>query len=665
MSTGENEQGLRKILDMTRLISIMILALHCYYYCYGAFRQWQLTVELTDRLMGNIQRTGLFNNFITSKLIALGFLAISLLGAKGKKDEKLNFKTTFSYIIPGLIIYFISILFLWIITGMQLAAVLYIGVTALGYLLVLSGGTLLSRIIHQRLNSKDIFNKENETFPQEERLLENEYSINLPAKYQLKNEVRDSWINIINPFRGTLIAGSPGAGKSYFFIRHVITQHILKGFSMFVYDFKYDDLSIIVYNTWLNNKHRYKVPAEFYVINFDDLNRSNRCNPLDPSGMLDITDASESARTILLGLNKQWITKQGDFFIESSINFVSAVIWFLRKYQDGAYCTLPHVIELMQQDYEKLFTILRLENEIEVLINPFISAYLNGAMEQLEGQIAASKIAMARLSSPQLYYVLSGNDFTLDINNPQEPKLLCVGNNPQKIQIYGAVLSLYVNRLVKLVNKKGKLKSSLVFDEFPTIYLNNMDSLIATARSNKVATTLGIQDFSQLKKDYGREQADVISNIIGNIISGQVNGDTAKQLSERFGKIMQDRESLSINRNDTSISRSKQLESAIPPSKISALSSGEFVGMVADDPDCKIDLKTFHSSIINDHAALKKEADAYKEIPEFRKITPVMVQRNYLQIKDDIKEIVELEMNKILNNPSLAHLAIKKESDES
>ncbi|WP_233589452.1 type IV secretory system conjugative DNA transfer family protein [Flavobacterium bomense] len=314
----------------------------------------------------------------------------------------------------------------------------------------------------------------------------------------------------------------------------------------------------------------------------------------------------------------------------------------------------------MQLDYDSLFTILRTEKEIEVLINPFINAYLNDAMEQLEGQIASAKIAMARLSSPQLYYVLSGNDFTLDINNPAEPKIVCMGNNPQKIQIYGEVLSLYVSRLVKLVNQKGKLKSSLIFDEFPTIYLNNMDSLIATARSNKVATCLGIQDFSQLRKDYGREQADVIMNITGNIVSGQVTGDTAKQLSERFGKIMQDRESLSINSGDTSISRSKQLESAVPPSKISSLSSGEFVGMVTDDPNCKIELKSFHCEIVNDHEALKKEEDNYKDIAVIRKIDTAMVQRNYLQIKQDIQEIMQSEIERLLCDPRLAYLVLKK-----
>ena len=660
MQTGENEQALRKIIDMTRLMSMAILVLHFYYYCYASFDQWHLTSALSDTLLENIRSTGLFKSFHQTKFFSLGLLIISLIGAKGKMDEKLNFKIAFAYIITGLVVYFLSYLFLLTKFSISTISFLYIGLTLTGYLLVLSGGSLLSRIIKHRFNNKDIFNKENETFPQEERLLQNEYSINLPAQYNLKGKRRKSWINIINPFRATMVLGSPGSGKSYFVIRHVITQHIKKGFSMFVYDFKFDDLTKIVYNTWLTHRHRYPIEPEFFVINFDDLTRSHRCNPLEHETMTDITDAAESARTILMGLNREWIKKQGDFFIESPINFLTAIIWYLKKYNQGEFCTLPHVIELMQVEYDNLFTVLRTEKEIEVLINPFVNAYLNDVMEQLEGQIASAKIALARLSSPQLYYVLSGNDFTLDINNPERPKIVCMGNNPQKIQIYGAVLSLYVTRLVKLVNKKGRQKCSLVFDEFPTIYLNNMDSLIATSRSNKVAACLGVQDFSQLRKDYGKEQADVIMNITGNIISGQVSGDTAKQLSERFGKIMQDRESLSINRSDTSISRSKQLDAAIPPSKISALSSGDFVGMVADDPDCKIELKAFHCEIINDHEALNQEQRNYKEIPEIRKLNNVIVQQNYLQIKQDVQDIVNSEMERVLNNPALAHMVIRK-----
>ncbi|WP_374173180.1 conjugal transfer protein MobC [Flavobacterium tructae] len=662
MQTGENEQALRKILDMTRLISITILGIHFYYYGYSFFDQLGFRSKFSDRILENIYNTGLFSSFHKSKLLILLFVFISLLGARGRKNEKLKLKTALYFMLSGLLLYFGSGFIFGLDFDLEPAFMFYIFTTSLGFLLVITGGTLLTRIISTTLNNRDIFNKENETFPQEERLLENEYSINLPAQYYLKDKVRKSWINIINPFRGLLVCGSPGSGKSYFVIRHIITQHISKGFSMFVYDFKFDDLTKITYNTYLKYRHLYAVLPKFYVINFDDLTRSHRCNPLEPSSMTDITDAAESARTILLGLNREWIKKQGDFFVESPINFVTAVIWYLRKYNNGEFCTLPHVIELMQLEYNDLFTLLRSEKEIEVLINPFVSAYLNQASEQLEGQLASAKIAMSRLSSPQLYYVLSGNDFTLDINNPLDPKIICMGNNPQKIQTYGAVLSLYINRLIKQVNQKDKLKSSLIFDEFPTVYLNNIDSLIATARSNKVATCLGIQDLSQLKKDYGREQADVIMNITGNIISGQVSGDTARQLSERFGKIMQDRESLSINSSDTSISRSRQLESAVPASKIASLSSGEFVGMTADNPDCRIDLKTFHSEILNDHKSLQKETEKYKNFPPVCTLDNGVVNRNYDQIKQDIHDLAESEIDFIAEDSARRHLILKKKN---
>ncbi|MGN6196894.1 MAG: conjugal transfer protein MobC [Ginsengibacter sp.] len=564
MSTGENEQALRKILDFTRLSAIIILLLHFYFYCYKAFQLWGYRTVLSDKLLKNISHSGLFNHFNDSKWLAFALLVISLMGSSGRKEETIKIRYVITYLVLGITLFFASCYLLRIQASVPMVAVIYMITTTVGFLLTLSGGSLLSRLIHLKL-SGDIFNEMNETFPQEERFLANEYSVNLPAVYKLKGKVRKSWINIVNPFRSVLVIGSPGSGKSYFVIQHIIRQHIEKGFCMFLYDFKFDDLSKIAWNHLHDNTWGYqKVPA-FYCINFDDLTITHRCNPLDPDTMDDITDATESSRTIMLGLNREWIKKQGDFFVESPINFVTAVIWFLRQFEGGRYCTLPHVIELMQVEYEKLFPVLRSIPETEVLINPFISAYENDAMEQLEGQVASAKIGMARLSSPQLYYVLSGNDFTLDINHPDNPKIVCMGNNPQKQQIYGAVLSLYISRLIKLVNKKGQQKCSLIFDEFPTIYFNGIDSLIATARSNKVATTLAVQDFSQLKKDYGRDQADVIMNIVGNVISGQVTGETAKQLSERFGKIMQERESISINRNDTSVSKSKQLNRPYPP----------------------------------------------------------------------------------------------------
>jgi hypothetical protein len=647
MNTGEDIQGLRKILDFTRFISILILSIHFYICCYTAFQQWNWTAEITDRIIANIAKTGLFNTILRPKLAALLFLVISLIGMKGKKEEKIKKNVILVYLITGVLIYFGSVLCFYLTAGNQAIGISYLLSTGTGYLLILTGGTYLSRLINLNLQ-KDIFNTDNETFPQEERILENEYSVNLPAQYRLKGKIRTSWINFINPFRGILVAGTPGAGKSYFVIRHIIDQHLSKGFSMFIYDFKYDDLSKIAYNKLLKYLKKYPVKPKFYMINFDDLSRSHRCNPLDPASMEDITDATEASRTILLGLNREWISKQGDFFVESPINFLTAIIWYLRKYKDGKYCTLPHVIELMQTDYDPLFAVLQMQEEIKVLINPFVSAFQNKAKDQLEGQVASAKIGLARLSSPQLYYVLSGNDFTLDVNNPKEPKIICAGNNPQKLQTYGAVLSLYISRMIKLVNRKDQLKSSLVFDEFPTIYFNNMDSLIATARSNRVATALAVQDFSQLKKDYGADQADVITGIVGNIISGQVSGDTARKLSDNFGKILQERNSKTMNSSDTSTTKSTQLDYAIPAAKIAALSSGEFVGIVADNPDCKIRLKVFHCEIQNDHGAIKKEEELYKPIPVIQQVSAESIRENYRKIKDDIRELIvsELELVK-------------------
>ncbi|WP_419699089.1 conjugal transfer protein MobC [Mucilaginibacter sp. NFX135] len=644
MHTGEDIQGLRKIVDFTRLISVFILAIHFYICCYQAFAQWHWTANIIDRIIGNIVKMGLFNNWWKPKLAALLCLAISLVGVKGKKDEKINYKSITAYLFSGILIYWISILCFYLHMDVVLIAIVYMALTGVGYLLMVTGGTWLSRVLKEKLH-KDIFNSENETFPQEERKLENEYSINLPAKYNLRGKVRNSWINFINPLRGLLVAGTPGAGKSYFVIRHIIDQHIKKGFSMFLYDFKFDDLSVLAYNALLKYQANYKIKPAFWVIDFDKI--YHRCNPLDPESMDDITDATEASRTIMLGLNREWIKKQGDFFVESPINFLTAVIWYLRKYRDGKYCTLPHVIELMQADYDRLFAVLLKEPEITALINPFISAYNQGAKQQLEGQIASAKIGLARLASPKLYYVLSGDDFKLDLNNSDSPKIICMGNNPQKQQIYGAVLSLYVSRMIKLVNQKDKLKSSLVFDEFPTIYVggaSGVDGLLATARSNRVAVTLAVQNFEQLKKDYGAEQADVITSIVGNIISGQATGGTAKKLSENFGKILQDKNSMTINSSDVSIAKATALDYAIPASKIAGLSSGEFVGMVADNPDQEIELKMFHSRIQNDHEAIAKEQANYKPIPEVEFVSEETIQETYAQIKTDIDELFKSEL---------------------
>ncbi|MCR8557001.1 YWFCY domain-containing protein [Mucilaginibacter sp. BJC16-A38] len=645
MQTGEDINSLRKIIDFIRMISIFILALHFYISCFAAFQRWHWTATITTRIVTNIAKTGLFNNITKPKLGALLCLVISLIGSKGRKDEKIQLKPIIIYLVTGLLIYFISALCFYLNATNAIIAIAYMGMTTIGYLLILTGGGLLSRLIKNKLN-KDVFNTENETFPQEERLLENDYSFNLRARYRLKGKTRDSWVNIINPHRSLLLIGSAGAGKTYFVIQPMIDQAIRKGSSLFIYDFKFDDLTKIAYNKLLQYQNNYTVKPKFYVINFEDPCRSHRCNPLEPLGMSDITDATEASRTIMLGLNRDWAKKQGDFFVESAINFLTAIIWYLRKYRDGKFCTLPHVLELMQLDYDSLFAVLQQEEEIKMLINPFVSALLRKAAPQLEGQIGSTKIALARLSSPQLYYVLSGNDFTLDINDPAAPKIVCLGNNPLKIQSFGPVASLFATRSLKVCNQKNKLKSVFLFDEYPTLAVDTIPA-ISTGRSNLMSVVLGIQSVEQLKDNYGTEKANVITSIGGNLICGQQTGDAAKKLSETFGKIMQRRESQSINSSDTSITRSTQLDYAIPASTIASLSSGEFVGFVADNPDQRIPQKMFHCAFQNDHGAIAKETAAYKELPQIRLVTAEDVQENYQQIKSEIAALVRDELAKL------------------
>ena len=511
---------------------------------------------------------------------------------------------------------------------------------------------------------EDVFNTENESFMQETRLMENEYSVNLPTKFWYRGKTYNGFINLVNIFRATMILGTPGSGKSYAIVNQFIKQTIEKSYVLYIYDFKFDDLSVIAYNHLLKYRYRYKVPPKFYVINFDNPRKSHRCNPLAPELMTDISDAYESSYTIMLNLNKSWVQKQGDFFVESPIVLFTAIIWFLKIYEGGKFCTFPHAIELLNKRYEDVFTILTSYPDLENYLSPFIDAWKGGASEQLQGQIASAKIPLSRLISPQLYWVMSGSDFTLDINNPKEPKVLCVGNNPDRISIYGAALGLYNSRIVKLINKKKQLKSCVIIDELPTIFFKGLDNLIATARSNKVAVVLGFQDFSQLKRDYGDKEAAVIMSTVGNVFRGQVVGETAKTLSERFGKILQKRESMSINRNDTSTSINTQLDSLIPASKISTLSQGMFVGAVADNFGETIEQKIFHAQIVVDNEAVQKETAAYQPIPEISSFLDEngndtmeqQIQANYRQIKQDIVELVENELIRIENDPELKYL---------
>ncbi len=665
MSQQEDDlRSLAKIMDMLRGISLILVVANIYWFCQSLIGGWRFHSE-TMKVLGNLNEAGgLFNNPWNAKWWALLLLALSCFGTKGVKNEKIKWGQIWLFLSVGSALFFLN----WWMLSLGWT-VIYIITTASGFVCLLLGGVWMSRLLKNNMMD-DRFNDENESFQQEIHLMENEYSINLPTRFYYKRRWNKGWINVVNPFRASIVLGTPGSGKSYAVINNFIKQMIEKGYSAYIYDFKSPDLSIIAYNHLKKHLKAYgKTPPKFYMINFDDPERSHRCNPIHPNFMSDIADAYESAYTIMLNLNKSWVQKQGDFFVESPIVLFAAIIWFLRIYKDGEYCTFPHAIEFLCRRYEDIFPILTSYPDLENYLSPFMDAWLGGAAEQLAGQIASAKIPLSRMISPQLYWVMTGNDFTLDINNPKEPKILCVGNNPDRQNIYGAALGLYNSRIVKLINKKGMLKSGVIIDELPTIYFKGLDNLIATARSNKVAVCLGFQDFSQLERDYGKPEAAVVMNTVGNIFSGQVVGSTAKTLSERFGKVLQKRQSISINRQDVSQSINTQMDSLIPPSKISTLTQGFFVGAVSDNLNERIDQKIFHAEIVVDSKRVDAEMKAYEPIPiltDFKDPTPdkrqmkADIQANYDKVKQDVRDIVSDELARIAANPKLRHLLQQK-----
>ena len=664
MAQEDDLRALGKVMDFMRGISVIFLLINCYWFCYEAFHVWGFTLGIIDKILMNFQRTtGLFSSILWTKLFCVVFLALSCLGTKGVKEEKITWPKIWTVLFSGFVFFFLNWWLLVLPIGKIGAASLYIFTLSIGYICLLMGGVWMSRLLKNNLMD-DVFNTENESFMQETRLMENEYSVNLPTRFYYKKKWNNGWINVVNPFRASMVLGTPGSGKSYAIVNNYIKQQIEKGFAMYIYDYKFPDLSEIAYNHLLHHLDAYKVKPQFYVINFDDPRKSHRCNPINPAFMTDISDAYESAYTIMLNLNRSWIQKQGDFFVESPIILLAAIIWFLKIYENGKYCTFPHAIEFLNRPYAQIFPILTSYDELANYLSPFMDAWEGGAQDQLQGQIASAKIPLSRMISPALYWVMTGDDFSLDINNPNEPKVLVVGNNPDRQNIYSAALGLYNSRIVKLINKKKQLKSSVIIDELPTIYFRGLDNLIATARSNKVAVCLGFQDFSQLTRDYGDKESKVIQNTVGNVFSGQVVGETAKTLSERFGKVLQQRQSMTINRNDKSTSISTQMDSLIPASKISNLTQGMFVGAVSDNFDERIDQKIFHAEIVVDNAKVSAEMKAYQPIPVIADFInedgfdnlKETIEANYKRLKQEVLSLVDSETERIKADPTLKHL---------
>ncbi|MDO6431543.1 YWFCY domain-containing protein [Flavitalea sp. BT771] len=642
-----NENNYRELRNLAACCCATLLAFHYYYFCHRGLAAWALTHPIADRFAAGLASAGLFRHPALSLSLALLALAGTTLGAKSPLQIKP--RRLIAILIPGACCYFGGILLLYLNADPALLTITYMAVTLAGFGLLYTSVKALAGLVSWP-SKRGVFNQYNESFPQEERLLSHPNSLHLKGRYRFRNQWRQNIINL-DVYRGTIIMGSPGSGKTRYIFRQLIQQSIDRGMAIFVYDLKYDGLTRLVYNTLEQARPKLTNAPAFYSFNFDNLD--NRCNVLDPASMEDLSDASECARTLLYGINRRAAHQQGEFFTESAVNFFTANIWFLRQYENGRYCTLPHLIELMSTDYARLFSVLRSYPDIATLVHPFTEALQYNVMEQLQGQLDSARIPLFSLVSPKLYYLLSASDFSLEINNPAAPKVLCLGSNPQKQHIYGAVISLFVSRMLKVVNRKGGVPCHIYIDEFPTFHALGMDTTLATCRENRVGIFLGIQSLDQMRKEYGRDHADALFNLPANLICSQVTGDSARLVSERFGKILQERSTVSTNSRDSSTSHSLQLDLALPASKIATLSSGEFVGITADSPDQPMPLKAFHCQITLEQPTQEKE----KPTPS-RTVRKEVQEQTFRQIQNEVKRIVEKRLDHMRNTPALSNLII-------
>lgn len=637
-----------------------------------------------------------FSHPFKVKGLAFVLIVCSTMCRSGKKVET-SWKSIIAYCLIGTALYFIPVP-----DAIIHSLFIFVGLFISNY-----GYSLLVRNVWT-----DSEPDEEHGFEQTTHAIVTKDSINIPYVFTYKKRQHKGWINCINPYRASMVLGSPGSGKSFAFYNAFIEQTLRKGFTMFLYDYKFPDLTERVITEVAYQKvHEglwkdMAVKPHMYIINFDDPMKSNRCNPIHHTYITDPADTTEIADLVFKNINKGTDGKGFDFFNESAKVYLDALVWFLANYdpealydddgnvigsvsdykKKGMYCTFPHVIELMAYNYQKTFQILQFTKGLEAKISPFASALEGGAMEQLQGQIASAQIPMGKFVSPALYWVMTGDDFTLDINNPQEPKIVCMGNNPDRQTIYGTTLALYTSRMFKLINHKKKLKSVVLLDELPTVFIKGLDNLIATARSNKVAIVLGAQDKSQLKRDYGDKEAEVIMSTVGNVFSGSVEGKTAEDLAKSFGKEFRRRVSQSVGDSQDSRSISYQQEDIMPASRIMDMSQGTFCGWVKDNFSDKIKRKKFHGEVTvdikrnqkldenaqgvpvitkifgdempempeADHERLKK---MYPKIADNKKaleakyideLVQVEVLKNFKKIKDDIRFIVEKEYERTI-----------------
>ena len=522
----------------------------------------------------------------------------------------------------------------------------YLLITGASVISILYYASKIVRHLPLPWNRDDPFAFLYDGFPQEGLKLKTNTSLHLQTNYTYNGQAYKGWVNFVNPRRGILVIGTPGSGKSRFVIEPLMRQLMEQGRAIFIFDYKYDALTKLAFALYQRNKSCFPPGTAFYCINFSDLNRSHRCNVLASSSLIWLSDAIGASRTVLLSLNKTWVERQGDFWVESAVNFIAALIWYLREYQEGIYCTLPHVIELSKQPYDKLFALLEEEPSVSSLIDPFVKAYTSESREMLDGQLAGAKMPLARLSSPDLYYVLTGNDFSLDINDPAAPKIFCLGGDPSRAETLAPILSLYIDRLTRICNQPGRHPCALICDEFATVRAHTMLSTIATARAHDIIPILCIQDVSQLRTLYSRNEADEIVNVSGSVLWGQTGGETARWASERFPRVQRERTSVSTNSTDTSFSKHLDWEQAITPATVATLSSGEFLGVVADDPKVRLKHKGFHAQLVREPG----DDVAGISVPVVREVDRACLEEAFQRVRLDIELLISEKISKVMDH---------------
>lgn len=622
----------------------------------------------------------IYNSIFYSKLSILFLQMLVSIGSRPQKQVEFNPYVQVGLPIGvGLLFFFGSAFFILLREPEQSqwynwTSILFIVTGFIGCILLNVGFDNVSKQIRSGM-LRDRFNDEQESFEQTREKNDNAFSVNIPMEFFYKKRWHRGWMNIVNPFRGTLLIGTPGSGKSFSVVNSYIRQHSAKGFALMVYDFKFPDLANIAFYNFLMNQKKGIIPDifGFNVVNFNNIEYSRRINPLKPEYLQTLADAIETATAVVESLKKGGNEGGGgsdQFFSQSAINFLAACLYYFSRFpsknrkgandkqatdfsslgvKQGEWSDLPHVLAFINRSYAEIFAVLFEEPELESLLSPFKTAFENQAFDQLEGQIGTLKISISRLATKESYWVFSGDDFSLHITNPKKPSYLVIANSPATQDINSALNALVLNRLVRLVNTKGNLPCSIIIDEMPTIYFHKIANLIATARSNKVSVLMGIQEKPQLVEQYGKTGADVIFSVVGNVISGSARSkDTLDWLQTFFGKIKQIKEGVSIADNKTTISLNENLDFVIPASRIANLPTGSLVAQLAMDFSDKEDFPRcmYNCRTKPDLKMIKEEEAHYVKIPKYYNFNSVAereahLSANYFKIVTDIDKMIK------------------------